>query len=832
MRACAAAILLFGLAQAAMATSPYPLAPLYNPTHPIACDSLHFSPVPIACDPNDFSPVLGNINLATVPPATSVADAAFKFDARARAAILLAAQSLDPQTPANDNGEGYSSTILAAWAYPEYFPADLSNSAMSYRPTATSLIKNHSPGLAGTAFDISGTTFGGSPHDEYDFTLNYYIPLIYRYYQDLLDSGVADLIINTMIGQAKLSGLPADRPVTGSLSTTYSENIHVPGIIDIPETENHLMGILAANYLGNQLLYQRTQKLANDNLRNGNADGAPNTTSELLATLRGFLINEFQEYNARPYQDFTMSALLNLASYAYDDQVRLAARMVLDYVSAKIAVSSEDLRRAPPFRRRNELPHYGPTIDGNFLGSPLAVSFGGYEPDPQIEYYSLLAGNTGIFFSPSVASTGVPVGFLPGFYEWELVHAALADYRIPPSILDLFINKDHRQFYQFFHHGSGSGEYADELYAGSPSYLISAGGRPTTYSARADVKVPVQVAFDALAVYLGGLTGGLATAALEQLIQGAATGLPSDLGAAMPTLFLPADQGPTPRDPTAFTLSDVIQLGQYTTDESKSHLCVAPDFACGDPIYLPPAIANDPGKVTNGNWTFVNHGGAVGTPGHYLAIYSIDDGNGGRAGLLEAYDTSRFLPNTFDATLSFNQFVADVLAANSALNLQFGNNQSNSYVTHAGQSITFSISPRAQILSTAAMNPAPASNSQFTAGTILNSAQQSGLVVISNPALGTSITLDMRDVNNISRTAEDGTVEYGGQEVWVNFNYGSNQGDFAQPYRSLHDATQALARPRPAKVFKIMAGSEHESITINQPVVLTAVGGPVEISGQ
>ena len=80
--------------------------------------------------------------------------------------------------------------------------------------------------------------------------------------------------------------------------------------------------------------------------------------------------------------------------------------MVLDYLSAKVAVSSSDLRRAPPFRRRNELQHYGPTIDGNFLGAPLVYYFccvegttnENYEHDPQIAYYSLLAGNTQVFF--------------------------------------------------------------------------------------------------------------------------------------------------------------------------------------------------------------------------------------------------------------------------------------------------------------------------------------------------------------------------------------------------------------------------------------------------
>jgi hypothetical protein len=61
--------------------------------------------------------------------------------------------------------------------------------------------------------------------------------------------------------------------------------------------------------------------------------------------LRNYLRDDFAEYNAKPYQSETRYALLNLCSYAYDAEVRLGARMVLDYISAHIAVSSNDLRR-------------------------------------------------------------------------------------------------------------------------------------------------------------------------------------------------------------------------------------------------------------------------------------------------------------------------------------------------------------------------------------------------------------------------------------------------------------------------------------------------------
>ena len=155
----------------------------------------------------------------------------------------------------------------------------------------------------------------------------------------------------------------------------------------------------------------------------------------------------------------------------------------------------------------------------------------------------------------------------------------------------------------------------------------------------------------------------------------------------------------------------------------------------------------------------------------------------------------------------------------------------NTYYTQSGDTIQFTISPDSQILSTTQLAPPPPSNGSFAAGTIINSAQGSGLVVISNPALGTSITLDLRDQSHPRRISETGEVEYGGQEVWINFNYGNNTGDFAQPYRSLQAATSAFNSPIPANTFKIVAGTEREPITINKPVRLVAVGGPVTISG-
>jgi hypothetical protein len=106
---------------------------------------------------------------------------------------------------------------------------------------------------------------------------------------------------------------------------------------DIGETENHIISMLSTRYLTNQLLYQREPNPDYDNRRNAN--GGPTCMSLVLSELRNILRDDFSEYNAKPYQEETRWPILNLATYAYDHEVRLAARMALDYVSAHIAAS-------------------------------------------------------------------------------------------------------------------------------------------------------------------------------------------------------------------------------------------------------------------------------------------------------------------------------------------------------------------------------------------------------------------------------------------------------------------------------------------------------------
>jgi hypothetical protein len=159
----------------------------------------------------------------------------------------------------------------------------------------------------------------------------------------------------------------------------------------------------------------------------------------MLGLLRNILRDDFSEYNAKNYQIEVRSALLNLCSYAYDDEVRLAARMVLDYISAHFAVSSNDLRRMVPFRRRNEKNHV--TRASGFMTVGLLERTLG--ADPMAQHFAILAGNTRAYETPWPARPE-PWSIKTDQGDGnDAVMDALSDYRLPFSIHDFLVNDSH-----------------------------------------------------------------------------------------------------------------------------------------------------------------------------------------------------------------------------------------------------------------------------------------------------------------------------------------------------------------------------------------------------
>jgi hypothetical protein len=731
----------------------------------------HFNPqdlMPLSPDGQPMD-LRDSIYIDRVPPALTIQDSRQNFDKRTAAAIRTTAG-----TPLDNLGdEDYGTAILAYFAYQDYFndPA----TASSYRSQAADSLKKRQAGQVGTGGD-------------YDFLLQFYLTLVYRYYDDLAaipcDTNSPCGNGNSTLAQHVVNDLLSVRGPVGKHDSEYVHDCAL-ACVNVPETENHLLMIETARYLTNQLVYQQTHDHNFDNRRNGDRNDPQATPVWLLNTLRATLTNDFVEYNARPYQDMIMLALLNLQSYSYDGDVKLAARMALDYISAKVAVSSNDLRRAPPFRRRNEDQHYGPVSAEGRLASPLLLPNGAYEPDPQGTWFSVLAGNTGLL-GPSVPKIPAAGGFSMG-----MLFAGLHDYRVPDPILDLFINSSDRHFYQRFEHkhtirDAGNTETVDEVYSGSPSYLITGGGYPTNYA------------------YIPEAAG-----------LNAPYGASADLGSAMPTTFMPTGSGvhfcsqPQCGD-NGLSLSEMIQFDRYATGLDGGHyrMCAATDFACGVSVYLPEAIRNpapnDPTVIQAGPWTFVDRG-HVGEakPGFYLAIYKSDSP---QLAFLEAYDT------WLHPGLNFDEFRGRVLAANGGT--VFKTDAINKYMTQSGQLIGFVVEPDRDSGAVVSLSSQLPFNGQFAAGDVINSEQGSGVVTIWNIGFGKQqIKLDMSDGFHPARTSELGDVDAAEDSdsrhhvVWVNSDpnvpHGTG-GDFYRPFQRVADAQQAVLSPG---LINILPGS-------------------------
>jgi hypothetical protein len=378
---------------------------------------------------------------------------------------------------------------LAAMAYLDYFP---DSSATHLRAMVSEAILAARPGWCGTfgpdvgIRDLLGDFLAG----DYDMSQMHLLQIVYSYYDELSAEAREHLIDLLRAGRIHRPGLD-EYFTSGKVPVDWRRAGFVGGAeITIGETENHILMILTARYLTNQLLYQRDPDPVYDNRRHGmisifglSLQVSPNCTELVLTLLQRMLRGDFSEYNAKPYQTETRMALLNLCTYAYDHEVRLAARMVLDYISAHIAVSSNDLRRMVPFRRRNEFPK-NRTLDApstgfmnvGLLDSPLGA-------DPMVENFAIQAGNMRAFEKSN--NTLIPPADIypvrPG--KWaiasngrEMTMEALSGYRLPPSIHDLFVDDLHRRFFQGLHRVPRSEEVASgrncdnmEIYASSPS---------------------------------------------------------------------------------------------------------------------------------------------------------------------------------------------------------------------------------------------------------------------------------------------------------------------------------------------------------------------------
>ena len=212
------------------------------------------------------------------------------------------------------------------------------------------------------------------------------------------------------------------------------------------ETENHIMLTESTRYLNNQLLTKlaiergQTPKPEWNNEANG-------FNRWLVDHMEQFLKHDFFEYNSKPYQTIMIRPFYNLYDFAEDPGVKKMAGDVLNYVSARFAIQSSELRRMPNFRRLKERSGDNHLIDDDSMST----------------HFAILAGNLG-------QMRNLPKPFHPNTDNQSWLFAESTTYRIPDPILDLMINKSKGTYFQT-HQYDGV-----EIYFSSPHFLLSAGG--------------------------------------------------------------------------------------------------------------------------------------------------------------------------------------------------------------------------------------------------------------------------------------------------------------------------------------------------------------------
>lgn len=699
---------------------------------------------------------------------------------------------------------------LAAMAYLDYFPDSLRPEDL--RAMVSKAILAATPGWCGTFGPGVDAVTDLDKHIEgnYDMSQMYLLQVAYRYYDELpeaRDHLITKLLAGGCIHRPRLDdhftsgGVPDDWRRAGFVT---------PGGIkkEIDETENHILMILTVRYLTNQLLYHRDQQLIYDNRRNG-GENRPSCTSLLLTLLRRVLAADFSEYNAKPYLSETRRALLNLCTFAYDHEVRLAARMVLDYVSARIAISSNDLRRLVPFRRWNDEKNSA-QLPGGFMNVSLLDWERG--ADRMAPFFAMQAGNTRVYAIDDPQGNTCVIQNDDGT---DMVAEVLSDYRLPPAIHDLFVSDLHRRFFQRLHRTPrpedvGGMRNCDnmEIYAGSPSYLITAGGAPADY------------AIDPR--FLGIVIG-------DQDQQ---------RGVAVTTSFMPTvGSVPGMKNEAA----DLIQFSVFADrpPNGVENYGVAPDFACGH-------IANLPGWVLGKavmrpdapGFIFVDYASSTPgeTPGFYLAIYRELN-----IAILEAFDT------WLHPGPSFEDFQKGVIQRNPHFHVT--NGVECEYLTWNGNRLHFVVWLGAAPLKYSFFPPLVGARvlrieygdidhqdrignagndvTRFLNGTVMNSISEA-VVEIANPSVGT-ITLDMGDQWHPRRVSESGEVEQAGSnhEVWVDFAWtGPTEGDVCRPFSTIASAAAVAAK---SGVIKIVPGTTRERFSVggNKRMTLVAPAGNV-----
>jgi hypothetical protein len=539
--------------------------------------------------------------------------------------------------------------------------------------------------LMGTGAHPTGSSFSSaicSRDGDYDTFLKGLMVVIYKYW-DLLYPATRTHILNDLLTE-------------NGPHSVDDEKTPVCGYIDLPESENHRLLIESARYLSNQKLYDATGNAAYDNVANGERNF-------LLGQLQNFAKFDFLEYNARPYQRYSMDALLNLFDYARDPAVRTGARIVLDYTTTKFALSSNQLRRAGPYRRLT--PRTDAANQSYYVGNS----------DPLTAFFLLWTGLSG-----NLGNT------IPDWFTEEAVIAGLSSYLPPQAAVYRAMNKATGPYQETFFGGnrpqlSFAGEDAPpgiEIYSSSPSFLLTAGG----------VWLPSGYGRDEW---------------YERI------GTNENYGVPQSTTLMPSRNHPS----VGMVRDNFIRFDGYSgrspAGRDKVNTCVSGGFACGLQLQVPQVWQDCAESSPYGVWRFLNlNTAACGYLGFYVAIHGsapTTNPEYGNVGFFDAAEAS---------SMSFADFRTNTINRNSGIPNQLDPHNEYTFGSADGHYYSF------RLVSPSGFNNDPLltwvdghqlgdfGSFPLVQGPYLNSPGHDGYLELWWPEGGVRTVLDFRDALN------------------------------------------------------------------------------------
>jgi hypothetical protein len=344
---------------------------------------------------------------------------------------------------------------------------------------------------------------------------------------------LAGALVNLLGGGAAVPALVGSPALVAAVATVGI------GEIRIGETENHRLMIESSRFLKNEIILE--EEADHPNIGDLKKDQAE--LKKWLLDYMGLIMrHDFAEYNARPYQRYSLVALLNLAVFAEDPEVRDGARMVLEFTLSKFAVGNREGVRVVPYRRLVEAMNQNPNM----------LEFGGRGTDHAIAMMMYYTGLVNRLPTLPPALTEQPATkALPYGNASSMIYVASSKFAPDDAIIDLAINKTVPYLQRFRSEGV-------EVYASTRSFTITAGG----------IRTP-----QALTLMLGPIATGI--------------GRTTDLGTGVPTSFIPSGTPHVNRLEFMRFEGTVEDIGDVENGFGKDgriydhNVCVWQGFACG-----------------------------------------------------------------------------------------------------------------------------------------------------------------------------------------------------------------------------------------------------------